>query len=251
VAAVWTVVQTIIDGLLTVTLAPCCAACGEPLGDPATSVVCEACWRSIRPLTPPLCDICGDPLASWRRVEPGARCPRCRAGRSPIARSRAVGHYEGALREILHAFKFDGRRSIAAPLAALMRLHGRTVLEGADAVVPVPLHWRRHWRRGFNQSAALARGLELPVVHALRRRRHTRTQADLPAWQRHANVRKAFRVRRGTRLTGACVVLVDDVSTTGATLEACATALVGAGARQVRALTAARVVSRPPDGRPR
>jgi ComF family protein len=247
----WPVAQTIIDGLLTVTLAPCCAACGEPLGHPSTSVVCEDCWRSIRPLTPPLCMICGDPLSSWRRIEPDDRCPRCRVHRGSIARSRAVGHYDGGLRDILHAFKFDGRRTLAGPLAALMRLHGRTVLEGADAVVPVPLHWRRHWRRGFNQSAALASGLDLPVVHALRRRRHTRTQADLPARQRHANVRNAFRVRRGTRLTGACVVLVDDVSTTGATLEACAAALVGAGVCQVRALTAARVVTRPPDARPR
>jgi ComF family protein len=152
---------------------------------------------------------------------------------------------------MLHALKYQGRRSIASELSALMRLHGQAVLAGADFVVPVPLHWRRRWRRGFNQAADLARALGLPVRQVLCRCRRTLPQADLPAGQRHLNVRRAFRVRHPSLVANASIVLIDDVRTTGATLEACGRALRGAGAREVRALTAARVVTRPPPARPR
>jgi ComF family protein len=170
-------------------------------------------------------------------------------GRSHITLGRSIGEYEGSLRGILHALKYDRRTSIAAGLHALMRVHGRDAIAGADYAVPVPLHWRRRWSRGFNQAAALAGGLGLPVMHALRRTRPTRSQTDLPADRRRANVRNAFAMRQA--IGGAVVVLVDDVSTTGATLEACATVLIEAGAAEVRTLTAARVVTRPPGVLPR
>ena len=162
-----------------------------------------------------------------------------------LDRARAVGPYEGALREIVHALKYDARRSLAAPIAALMRRHGADILDGADCVVPVTLHPSRRRERGFNQAVDLARHLGLPDVPALRRVRATRTQTGLPAAQRHRNVRAAFSMSGGRGLTGAIVVLVDDVCTTGATLEACAAVLKRAGVREVRALTAARVVSAP------
>jgi len=164
-----------------------------------------------------------------------------------IARSRAVGEYAGSLRAIVHALKYDGRRSLARRLAEQMRDHGHTILEGAHAVVPVPLHAARRRERGFNQAHDLARHLGLPVVHAIRRVRPTVPQVSLAAARRHGNVRGAFRATRGARdLAGTIVVLVDDVSTTGATLEACARALDEAGTIEVRALTAARVVTRRP-----
>jgi ComF family protein len=162
-----------------------------------------------------------------------------------------VGTYDGPLRSILQAFKYDRRRSLAPPLGRLMQLRGAAVLADADCVVPVPLHWRRRWRRGFNQALDLARQLGVPVRCALRRRRHTRTQTDLPADARFRNVRDAFVLARRARISGLRVVLVDDVSTTGATLEACARVLVAAGAAEVRTLTAARVSTRPPAGRRR
>lgn len=163
---------------------------------------------------------------------------------SPLDLARAVGHYDGALRAILQAFKYDGRRSLAKPLAVLMRERSDDVLTDADVIVPVPLHWWRRGRRGFNQAADLATYLGLPVVHALRRNRATATQTRLPAAQRHRNVRGAFSPRRGSRyLAGLTIVLVDDVSTTGATLSACARVLKDCGAKEVRALTAARVVT--------
>jgi ComF family protein len=149
---------------------------------------------------------------------------------------------------MLHALKYDGRRSIARPLGRLMRQAGDTILEDADFVVPVPLHAFRLYRRGFNQAAELAAHVEIPHLAALRRRRATATQTDLPEAERHRNVSDAFAVRRsaGSAVSGSVVVLIDDVSTTGATLDACAAALLAAGAKEVRALTAARAVSRLP-----
>jgi ComF family protein len=231
------------DALLTVILAPSCAACGTLLDRPTRGPVCERCWHSIRLLSPPLCDACGEPLASPRLTDPGVLCARCRRTIHHVVRARAVGPYDDALRAIVHALKYDGRRSIARRLGALMRLHGTELLRDADVAVPVPLHRSRRRRRGFNQADDLARHLGLPVVRALQRVRATRPQAELSEARRRRNVSRAFAPTRGIdRCRGATIVLVDDVSTTGATLEACARTLCEAGAREVRALTAARAV---------
>lgn len=235
------------DAMLSVLFAPSCAACAVPLDHPTRGPVCGGCWRSILPLTPPLCDVCGDPLPTWRTISlPLARCARCRRGRRHLDRSRSIGAYDGALRSIVHALKYDGRRSLAGPLAALMRDRAGDLLDGVDFVVAVPLHASRRRERGFNQAADLARRLGVPMCTALRRIRATSAQASLPAGRRHQNVRGAFALTRAARrLGGRTVVLVDDVSTTGATLEACARALKEGGVAEVRALTAARVVTRP------
>jgi ComF family protein len=195
---------------------------------------------------PPLCVRCGDPLPSWRTMSVAAGlCARCRRRPSVLTRCRAIGPYEGALRAILHAMKYAGCRSVARELGRRMRNAGGDMLSEASIVVPVPLHRRRRRARGFNQAADLAQHLGLPVVEALRRRRATQSQTDLPAAKRHANVRGAFAIRRGVDVAGLRIVLVDDVSTTGATLESCARVLREAGALDVSALTAARVVSSP------
>lgn len=229
-------------------LAPACVSCDALLDAPLDGPVCRECWQAIPVLHPPLCDGCGEPLAPWRRQDiDRGRCARCRRAPRAVSRVRAVGAYDGTLRLIIHALKYGGRRSLAGRLGALMRLHGGDVLLGADAVVPVPLHGTRLRGRGFNQAADLARPLGLPAVRALVRRRATPPQADLPSAQRHANVREAFAATRAMRRwSGATLVLVDDVCTTGATLEACARALREAGAADVRALTAARAVRRRP-----
>jgi ComF family protein len=236
-----------LDALLSVLLAPACAACDDPLDHPTRGPVCAACWRAILPITPPICDRCGDPLPTWRDVSlPLARCPRCRRTHRVIDRARAIGVYDGALRAVIHALKYEGRRSLARPLGQLMRQRGADMLEGAACVVPVPLHASRRRQRGFNQAGDLAQHLGVPVCAALRRVRATPTQTGLPAARRHRNVRDAFAATRSAHaLIGAIVVLIDDVSTTGATLEACARALKQAGVTEVRALTAARVVGRP------
>jgi ComF family protein len=125
-----------------------------------------------------------------------------------------------------------------------MRKAGVDVLSDADIVVPVPLHRSRERSRGFNQARELARFLGVPSFDALSRTRRTPSQADLPATRRHANVRGAFAWRPNVAVAGSIVVLVDDVVTTGATLNACAAPLLDAGAKEVRALTAARAIVR-------
>lgn len=233
------------DAVLSVLLAPSCAACGRLLEEPTRGPVCVPCWRAVPFITPPVCDVCGDPLAGWRTAAvERERCARCRRAPRAIDRGRAVGVYDGSLRAIVHALKYDGRRSLARPLATLMCRQSAGLLEGATCAVPVPLHARRRRERGFNQAADLARHLGLPVAHALRRCRATPTQTSLPAAQRHRNVRDAFVLTAlGRQLARATIVLVDDVSTTGATLDACARALKEGGVAEVRALTVARAVS--------
>ena len=158
------------------------------------------------------------------------------------------GRYDGALRDVIHAFKYEGRRSLAVPLATMMRDAGQPVLQDCDCVVPVPLHPWRRLRRGFNQARDLAERLDRPVADALWRVRATPSQMALPAGARRTNLRGAFIVSpfhvRGAPLYGApirdrVVTLVDDVRTTGATLDECATVLLRGGAREVRALTIA------------
>jgi ComF family protein len=238
-------VRAALDALLSVILAPACAACDALLEHPTHGSVCAACWSSILPLTPPLCGRCGDSLPTWRTdVIEGALCVRCRRVSPRFTHARAVGRYDGSLRAIVHSMKYEGRRSLARPLARLMALRGADVLSGADRVVPVPLHPGRRRERGFNQAADLAGYLETPVSHALRRSRATASQTGLPAAQRHRNVRGAFVPTSSARsLAGCVVVLIDDVSTTGATLNACAEALLTVGVSEVRALTAAKAVS--------
>jgi ComF family protein len=163
---------------------------------------------------------------------------------SVIDRAQAIGPHEDVLRSIVHSLKYDGRRSLATPLGALILERCRWVLEGADIVVPVPLHPARRRERGFNQALDLARALELPVARSIRRVRATESQTGLSADERHRNIRGAFAASRArwrvSKVHGRVVVLVDDVSTTGATLEECARVVRAMGAREVRAVTAAR-----------
>lgn len=156
---------------------------------------------------------------------------------------------------IVQAFKYGGHQSLAEPLAARLAAHPHLHLESVDVVVPVPLHPWRRLGRGFNQAERIASRLGPPVLHALARRRHTRSQTGLAAPQRLLNVEAAFRLAtplrpgqrrdRRARLRDARVLLVDDVLTTGGTLSTCARVLREAGARDV----CAAVLARTPPGR--
>lgn len=210
-------------------------------------------------LVPPLCVTCSEPLGGSRTV--GPLCVRCEAHRPGFTLARSVGRYEGSLREMVHAFKYQRRRALAEPLARSLSEAGADLLGGADAVVPVPLHPLRALERGFNQADDLARLLGRPVWRVLRRVRHGRPQAGLPARHRLDNVRGAFALkplwrwppaaRPGPpRLRNSVVVLIDDVMTTGATLDACSRVLIEAGVRRVGVLTVARSVPAPPVRRP-
>jgi ComF family protein len=218
--------------LIAATLAPSCAACKTILDSPISGCVCPACWASAL-------------------LKAGALAPSHAWTTPHISAAISSGTYEGALREIIHAFKYEGRRTLANPLGGMLRDAGSVVLHTCDYVVPVPLHPWRRMQRGFNQARDLGRRLERPLVDALWRLRATPPQMALNANDRHSNVRDAFVVSpllvAGARPHGVprpfiedrVIVLVDDVRTTGATLDECAKVLLAAGAREVRALTVA------------
>ncbi|ODS55707.1 MAG: hypothetical protein ABS36_08890 [Acidobacteria bacterium SCN 69-37] len=251
--------RTAANSLVRTLLAPDCAACRAPLVRPLDGAVCPLCWQSVSRLTDPLCDLCGDPLPP--DAAPFRLCRACLGDPPRFEAARSAGAYTGALKAIIHAFKYDGRRTLAVPLAALLREAGATLLADADAVVPVPLHPWRAMARGFNQADDLARHLGLDVWHPIRRIRHGPPQARLGRRERQTNVAHAFTHRplfmldwdrvRAARLQNRAVVLVDDVMTTGATIDGCTRALLDAGVGRVRALTVARVPAPPPASRPR
>jgi ComF family protein len=215
--------RALVNQALSSLFQPPCAACRQPLQHPLSGAVCEDCWTSLR-LAPPLLDQLHGEGVDW---------------------ACAVDRYEGRMKEIIHALKYDRRRSISRPLGELMRITGARILKDADVVVPVPLHPRREYQRGFNQAEDLARHLGPPVIPLLKRIVFTQSQIELPKEQRQANVKDAFALAApGSRLpVPGVVVLVDDVATTGATLQACALVLKRSGVKEVRALTAARVVN--------
>lgn len=243
--------HALVNAVQSAALAPDCVACRLPLEHPLLGPVCPACWASLARLSAPACDRCGASLptaaAPTGPSAEGVRCSPCERQTHAVDRTRAAHEYEGALRPIIQAYKFESRESLAGPLGMRLRTCAPDLLAGAACAVPVPLHAWRRMTRGFNQAERLARELGLPVVHALWRRRRTAPQSGLHADARHTNVQGAFAVAPWLRqtvrqryLTGQAVVLVDDVRTTGATLEACAAVLKSLGVQEVRALTVAR-----------
>jgi ComF family protein len=225
---------------------PCCVACRAPLAD--HHLLCAACWRDVRFIRPPLCDVLGIPLP----FDTGERMVSAGALASPPAydRARAVAHFSGAMRTLVHQFKYADRHDCRELFGRWLADAGKELLAQAEVIVPVPLtRWRLLARR-FNQAAILAQELSRRTGLAadpllLQRTRFTSTQVGLTHDQRRRNVAGAFKVSPGRRhrVVGRNVLLVDDVITTGATAEACARALKRAGAARVEVLALARVTS--------
>ena len=222
-----------------------CIACGTPVE--SDGALCAACWPSVRFLGPPHCAACGYPFEYDAGV--GTLCGACMARRPAFDRARAVFAYDDASRGPVLSFKHADRTEAAPAFARLMATAAADLLPEAGLLVPVPLHRRRLIARRYNQSALLAQALErhagVPALpDLLVRTRHTPSQGGLSAAGRERNVRGAFAVRRdrADSVRDAHVLLIDDVLTTGATVEACARVLKRAGARAVDVVTVARVV---------
>jgi len=225
-------------------LPPLCPACREPVVGQA---LCAGCWSKLSFIAPPYCERLGIPFA----YDPGPGILSMQAIADPPAygRARAAVRYDDVARTLVHAFKYGDRLDLAPTLGLWTARVGRELLADADAIVPVPLHWRRLWARRFNQSALLAQAMAKdcgkPVLYdTLKRVKATAQQVGLTRAQRAENIQGAFRVPDAGKaaIAGRRLILVDDVLTTGATAEGCARVLLRAGAANVDVLTFARVV---------
>jgi ComF family protein len=229
---------------LDVALPTLCVACREPVDGEG---VCANCWAKLSFIAPPLCPRLGIPFV----YDPGPGLLSMEAISDPPAygRARAAVRYDDVARTLVHALKYQDRTDLAPAMGRWMARAGRELTDETDALIPVPLHWRRGWSRRYNQSGALARVIEQHtgvklVSEALRRVRPTLQQIGLSRPQRASNVQGAFKVsaERQSEIQGRRVVLIDDVLTSGATVDACARALLRAKAASVDVLVFARVV---------
>lgn len=221
-----------------------CVGCGKPSPE-AFRHMCWDCWSVTQKVEPPFCSLCGDPVAGT--IEHDFVCYACAAEQPFFEQARSVTRYDGVVGDALRRFKYQRAIWLAPDLAELMQrgLHAEYPDSVFDLIVPVPLYHVRRRERGYNQSAILAyelarklRSRSAPWV--LKRIRPTTTQTHLTASQRLSNVENAFQFRRERKLTGRRVLLVDDVMTTGATVNACAKTLKKGGALSVHVLTVAR-----------
>jgi ComF family protein len=237
-------VKRAVCGLLDLVFPDECRVCGETLHEVSRIPVCATCLKEPEPLHAEFfCATCRTPFVNNAPLDEAGRCSLCRLGLNGFDQVYSFGAYEGSLRQLIHLFKFGGVQTLQRALGAFLAL-ALPREQSFDAIVPMPLHWRRRWERGFNQSDLLAREIGrrwgVAVRGIVRRRRATAPQAGLTSSQRRLNVRGAFEVKRGTSLKGMRILLVDDVLTTGATASACARALKRAGASQVSFLALAR-----------
>ena len=213
-----------------------CIGCGKE-GD----FICSSCRRLLPRILPPLCPRCGKPQPS------GILCPSCVSWQAEIDGIRSPFRFDGIIRQAIHQLKYKNLRALTVPLAGLLQDYLATNAVPGEVLIPVPLHQKRLRERGYNQSSLLAQELgkliNLPVAdNCLIRQKHAPPQARSSSVDdRRSNVADAFTCR-DHRLQDKQVLLIDDVSTSGATLDACAGALKAAGATSVWGLVLAREI---------
>jgi ComF family protein len=235
--------RAILRTTLDLALPPLCASCREPVEGRG---LCPSCWSKLSFITRPYCERLGIPFA----YDPGPGILSMEAIADPPSynRARAAVRFDEISRALVHSLKYGDRLDLAPMMGRWMSRAGHEILAEADALVPVPLHWRRQWARRFNQSAMLATAISAQsgvaiAARALTRIKATVQQVGLSRSERASNVQGAFKVPEESKgaVVGRRLVLIDDVLTSGATVDGCARALNRAGAANVDVLIFARV----------
>lgn len=233
------------NAIASIALPPTCVACRKPVAE--AGGLCSGCWSRIGFIEKPYCERLGTPFP--HDMGGALLSPAAMADPPAFQRARAAMRYSDVARDLVHLLKYGDRLDLVHPFGRWMARAGAEILADADLLVPVPLHWTRLWQRRFNQSAALAqvvsRIANVPVADdVLRRMRATPPQIGLGRNERAKNVQGAFEVPKIARgdVKSKRIVLVDDVLTSGATVNACARALLRAGAACVDVLVLCRVV---------
>ncbi|MEK6680504.1 MAG: ComF family protein [Nitrospirota bacterium] len=260
--------------LLNFLIPPTCHICKLPIKEYDNPYICRICWKKIRFIDGPVCPRCGIPFKSSVTLirSPDYLCGTCRKQKFYFTKASALGYYEGTLSEAIHIFKYEKKQSMAKYMNSLTsdsligklnvmlnsfqhpipcretlnQVQGDRMHFDNSLIVPVPLHKKRLNERGFNQSLLIAhhlsKSLNIPLsIDGLQRVRWTRPQIELSREERLRNVKGAFAVRDGISFKGKKLLLIDDVYTTGATVNECARMLKKAGAKEINVFTIARV----------
>jgi ComF family protein len=238
-------------GLFNLAFPDECRLCEQPLQNLSRIPVCPSCLRLPKPIQAEFfCRACQTPFVDSYPLDEQDLCTVCRESLVNFDTVYSFGSYEGALRKLIHVFKYGKVETLARPLSRFL-LKALPLESRYDLVIAMPMHWRKRWQRGFNQAELLAipvaRRLHLKLSTNLRRTKFTKAQAGLSEAQRRENLKNSFSVKRPDQVAGRRVLVIDDVFTTGATLRATAQALKAAGAAHVSALTLARVDRRSAD----
>jgi ComF family protein len=238
--------EGLIKGLIDLIFPALCVFCGVPLVETEKGEICPVCLRKIRFISPPICPKCGLPFVSVGGED--HLCGQCLQRQWHYASARALGFYEGPMRAAVHLLKYKGKSFVAKPLAGLLKMgYPFMDFDSYDFLVPVPLHPKRLRERGFNQAVLLTRSIGrergIPCrVSLLKKIKLTPPQIRLTPREREENVKGSFAVVDSAGARGRRILLIDDVMTTGSTVNECARELVKAGAREVDVFTFARAL---------
>ena len=225
-----------------------CLACEGALID--KPFLCEFCRDQLRLIDGPRCSECGKPVGKFSTRE--TRCAECKRHPLQFSQASAPLQYSTVTRDLLLKLKFERKPLIASFFADFLAQHFASLywLVKVDVVVPAPMHWFKHFARGYNQAELLANGMAsqfgMPISNALKKTRHTQPQVRLARSERLKNIGDSIEVRRPEDIRGKTVLLIDDVMTTGTTCSECARVMYEAGAEEVFALTVARALMRNP-----
>lgn len=237
----------ILRTLLHVMFPTACAVCQQALWEDPVPYFCRQCWGTLKPIPPPVCPRCGGPFAPIAlEHSPSHECGPCRTRPSALTKTWSLFPYQTPLKEAIALFKYRGKLSMAKPLT-LALIDALPELPALDGIISVPLHPQRLRQREYNQSLLMAdrlsRHMHIPLMlGCLLRNRPTQSQTSLSKKERLLNVRGAFSVTKPACIQGKRLLLVDDVFTTGTTLQECAKTLRRAGSSHVYGLTLARMI---------